>query len=196
MGFFKKNIMFSVLIAVSLVVGMHQVAKAEVSNDVVYDKHGGIVHDSFGGCIRTMWFVDSDPCGTKMDPIVQIMKMKERIIYFNFDKYDLKESEMKKLDMLAKVFIKHNVKSAKIVGYTDRLGSHNYNLKLSEKRAEAVKDYLSSKVMLDKTPVEMRGLGEMDQVKSCSGIKGDNLIKCLAPNRRVEVEVDYYDIVR
>jgi len=74
-------------------------------------------------------------------------------------------------------------------GHADRLGSAQYNQRLSEKRAEAVRAYLVSKG-LDASKVETFGFGKTTPVKSCPDQKDrKGLIDCLAPNRRVEVEI-------
>ena len=74
-------------------------------------------------------------------------------------------------------------------GHADRLGSHPYNQRLSEKRAEAVRAYLVSKGF-DKSSSETLGFGKTSPVKSCPNQKDRKaLIECLAPNRRVVVEV-------
>jgi OmpA-OmpF porin, OOP family len=75
-------------------------------------------------------------------------------------------------------------------GHTDRLGSQQYNQKLSEKRAEAVKAYLVSKGMqADK--IQATGYGKTSPVKfGCDDkLKRKELIACMAPNRRVVIEV-------
>jgi OmpA-OmpF porin, OOP family len=78
-------------------------------------------------------------------------------------------------------------------GHADRLGSARYNQELSEKRAEAVQAYLVSKGF-DASKIETLGSGKTNQVKSCPDKKGGKaqrkaLIECLAPNRRVVVEM-------
>ena len=76
-----------------------------------------------------------------------------------------------------------------IDGHADRLGSHPYNQRLSEKRAEAVQAYLVSKGF-DASKMETLGSGKTNAVKSCPDQKDrKTLIECLAPNRRVVVEV-------
>ncbi len=185
-----RNLILTTLITVGI--GGVSYAQAMDTKDVVVDNMGNIVVDSNGGCVRTMWDAASDKCGGKID----IMKMDERIIYFDFDKHNLKSSETAKLEKLAQVLHDNKVTRVKIVGFTDRLGSDKYNLNLSEKRAMAVKGYLDGKVKLDSSPVELRSMGKAHQVKSCENVKGKELIKCLAPNRRVEVEVDYFDTIR
>lgn len=78
-----------------------------------------------------------------------------------------------------------------VTGHTDRIGSQQYNQKLSEKRADAVKAYLVKKGMNADT-IETMGAGKTQPV---SGVSCDDklpkkkLIECLAPNRRVVVEI-------
>ena len=80
-----------------------------------------------------------------------------------------------------------------VTGHTDRIGSQAYNQKLSERRANAVRDYLVSKgVARDK--IETLGMGKTQPVPGvvCNQAypkERKALIECLAPNRRVEVEV-------
>ena len=73
-----------------------------------------------------------------------------------------------------------------IVGYTDRLGSEAYNLKLSQARADAVKSYLASKGVAAGR-MQATGKGEADPVVQCTDKNHDALVKCLAPNRRVVI---------
>jgi OOP family OmpA-OmpF porin len=81
-----------------------------------------------------------------------------------------------------------HVTSIVVTGYTDRLGSDAYNKKLSEKRADNVAKTLTAIGIAG--PIEQRGLGKANEVEACTGIKNRaKLIKCLAPNRRVTIEV-------
>ena len=74
-----------------------------------------------------------------------------------------------------------------IVGYTDRLGAPEYNLKLSERRANSVKNYIASKGV-DASRLQVVGKGEADPVVQCTETKKAALIECLKPNRRVEID--------
>lgn len=76
-----------------------------------------------------------------------------------------------------------------VEGHTDRLGSQQYNQKLSEKRADAVKAYLVSKgVQAGK--VETIGMGKTVPAKFCPDVKSrKELIACLAPNRRAIISI-------
>ena len=67
---------------------------------------------------------------------------------FAFDKSDLRMPQPK-LDEIANALNKNTqVDNVVVTGYTDRIGSEKYNQKLSERRANAVKDYLVGKASL------------------------------------------------
>lgn len=185
---YLKRSIFAIFLAISLIPGA-----ASAALDSVKDKNNNHVLDKNGNCVRTKWEVKIDPCAAPVDPIKSVMALEERKLYFDFDKYDLKESEKHKLHIVAEAIKYHKLSSVKIVGYTDRIGTDSYNHKLSLKRAHTVATYLNSLVELNSSIVEIRGLGKSDQVKECHGIKHrKSLIECLAPNRRVELEVDYF----
>jgi OmpA-OmpF porin, OOP family len=110
---------------------------------------------------------------------------------FEFNKAVLTPAARKALDteVVAKLGDLRDVRYIIVNGHADRLGSVQYNQKLSEKRAEAVRAYLVSRgVAADK--VETLGFGKTLPVKACPDQKErKGLIECLAPNRRVVVEV-------
>jgi len=106
---------------------------------------------------------------------------------FAFDSAELRMPQAR-LDELASALGSHaEVNEVVITGYTDRIGSSTYNQTLSESRAVAVKDYLASKG-IDALRLKAQGKGETDPVVVCTDKRLSNLIKCLEPNRRVEVE--------
>ena len=110
---------------------------------------------------------------------------------FEFNKAVLTKEARARIDteVVAKLGNLRDVRYIIINGHADRLGSTQYNQKLSEKRADAVRAYLVSKgVAADK--VETLGFGKTLPVKSCPDQKErKGLIECLSPNRRVVVEV-------
>jgi OOP family OmpA-OmpF porin len=110
---------------------------------------------------------------------------------FEFNKAVLTKEARAKIDteVVAKLGDLRDVRYIIVNGHADRLGSVQYNQKLSEKRAEAVRAYLVSRgVAADK--VETLGFGKTLPVKACPDQKErKGLIECLAPNRRVVVEV-------
>jgi OOP family OmpA-OmpF porin len=110
---------------------------------------------------------------------------------FEFNKAVLSPEARRKLDdeVLAKLRDLRDVRYIIVNGHADRLGSPQYNQRLSEKRAEAVRAYLVSKGV-DPGKVEVLGFGKTLPVKSCPDQKDrKQLIECLSPNRRVVVEV-------
>ena len=110
---------------------------------------------------------------------------------FEFDKAVLRKAAMAKLDqeVVAKLPQCAKVELILVSGYTDRLGSQQYNQKLSERRANAVKAYLVKKGV-DASRIDTMGMGKTLQIKSCpDGKDRKALIACLAPNRRAVVEI-------
>jgi OOP family OmpA-OmpF porin len=109
---------------------------------------------------------------------------------FSFNSAVLSASAKKRIDEQLHNKLATCIRVDKIIisGYTDHLGSDQFNQNLSAKRAEAVAQYLERSGV--NSPIEQRGLGKQQELKACKGIKLlKNLIDCLAPNRRVEVEV-------
>jgi OOP family OmpA-OmpF porin len=106
---------------------------------------------------------------------------------FEFDRAELRMPQTK-LDEIA-VALSNNTQLANITisGYTDRLGSEAYNMKLSQRRADAVKGYLTNKGIAASRLTAV-AKGESNPVVTCTNKNRAELIKCLEPNRRVEVE--------
>jgi len=110
---------------------------------------------------------------------------------FEFNKATLTEDAKKRLDaeVVAKLRDIGQIRYINVNGHADRLGSVQYNQRLSEKRADAVRAYLVSKGV-EASKVETLGFGKTTPVKSCPDQKDRrSLIDCLAPNRRVEIEI-------
>ena len=110
---------------------------------------------------------------------------------FEFNKAVLTQDARAKLDneVVAKLRDLKDVRYVIVNGHADRLGSAQYNQRLSEKRADAVRAYLVSKGV-DAGKVETFGFGKTLPVKACPDQKDrKQLIACLADNRRVVVEV-------
>jgi len=110
---------------------------------------------------------------------------------FAFNKAVLGPVAKKNLDDIisSKLATCAEVKSIIITGHTDRLGTQSYNQKLSEKRAEAVQTYLVSKG-IKADLIDTMGAGKTQPIQSCDDKLGrKKLIECLAPNRRVTLDV-------
>lgn len=66
-------------------------------------------------------------------------------VYFDFDRSDLKERGIEQLDSIYNVLMTDTLATIQVSGYTDGLGSEEYNKKLSDRRAKSCADYLVSK---------------------------------------------------
>lgn len=116
-------------------------------------------------------------------------------VLFGFDEASLKPGGLEALDdLIAEAGAAQQngqaIASVTISGHTDQLGSVAINQRLSEARAAAVRDYLKSKGFPD-VPIAVRGMGSADPViaqADCPGSREEQ-IDCLAPNRRVVIDI-------
>lgn len=174
-------------------------------NKVVVNKAGDIVHSTkFRTCVRSKWEAGTDACAPapEPEPVVEapkppvmrtILSKDEKTVYFNFDSAALTDIEKTTLITVAERLRKaEDVKSANIVGYADKIGSSDYNIRLSERRANVVTEFLKDQGYLKANVTEVRGLGETDSLTDCdSAMSRTAKIECLSKDRRVEVEVQY-----
>jgi len=112
---------------------------------------------------------------------------------FEFGKTALKPTGKRALDKFAADLKGADYEVITITGHTDRIGSNASNMKLSTHRAEAVKDYLAGSAGIPADKILAKGAGESQPLTRASECKGKSatqkLVTCLAPDRRVEVEV-------
>src|SRR5438270_12364176 len=110
---------------------------------------------------------------------------------FDFDSATLKPAGRAVLDKLESQLAHADYRSVEITGHTDRIGAPGYNRHLSERRAQAVRDYLADRG-LDLRKITTKGVGstEPNTAKDhCRGLHGAHLIECLQPDRYAEVQV-------
>jgi len=110
---------------------------------------------------------------------------------FGFDQAILQSEGKDALDQLVASTHGQAYDTLTVTGYTDPIGTDAYNLNLSKRRAEAVRDYLLSKG-LQVDHVNVVGAGATDLVmspESCAGATGTDLQACYSANRRVVVEL-------
>lgn len=198
----KLLIIAAVLVATSLpaVAGTKSVVTDERGNPV-----RSIVTKS---CVRHEFSEDSDICAPakpapapvpvaappapKPQPVALLTK-EEMTVYFDFNRSSINASETAKLNNLVNALVaSKGVKSLSLVGYADRIGSSDANLRLSKKRTAAVQAYLNSKVNIPTNVVQANSRGEEGSVTSCGDKqKRKSLISCLAADRRVEIVLNY-----
>jgi len=103
-------------------------------------------------------------------------------VLFDFNKYTLKPETREKLAKVSGILLAYPGLKIQLEGHTDSIGSDEYNQKLSEQRANSVRDYLTSQgVPADSTTAV--GLGKSDPVASNDNAAGRQ------KNRRVEMVV-------
>ncbi|MGE4441778.1 MAG: OmpA family protein [Desulfomicrobium sp.] len=157
--------------------------------DVFYDVAGGVdpcsldddgdgVNNCVDKCPDTIigLAVDADGC-----PIPEVIRLK---VNFDFDKSDIKPQYHQELaDFAAYMKQQQSFTVVEIAGHTDSKGADDYNQKLSERRAKAVRDYLVTNFGLDGSLFSAVGYGESKPVASNDTEEGR------AENRRMEAEL-------
>lgn len=112
-------------------------------------------------------------------------------VTFAFGKSNLRPEAQSTLDGIYGEIAQLKSANVAVAGYTDRIGSEAFNLKLSQRRAETVANYLVSKGV-SQNAISATGYGEANPVTGvkCDSVKGRKaLIACLADDRRVEIAV-------
>lgn len=170
----------STILAAAGTLALAASANANNHKKVVYDTTGDVVHSTNGECVLTKWDGASE-CGAADYEL--------RTVYFDFDSAALTPAAKAKLDQLVGTLGSNNVRSVKIVGFADKIGTTGYNVNLSQRRAASVSSYLASKGIVVSGSSEVRGLGETSSKSECSGVKGQELKACLWRDRRVEIEI-------
>lgn len=102
-------------------------------------------------------------------------------IYFDFDKSDVKPESDPTLKEIAKLLSENPKLNLYVVGHTDNVGDYNYNMKLSQARADAVVKMLVSKYNVNKNRLTSAGVGPLAPVTTNDTEEGK------AKNRRVEL---------
>ena len=111
------------------------------------------------------------------------MSITLRGIYFDFDKSTIKPESRPALEAAAKMLTENPTINVEIQGHTDSVGSADYNLSLSDRRAAAVVAYLVTNLGIDQSRLTSRGYGKTMPIATNSTDAGRAL------NRRVEFKI-------
>jgi outer membrane protein OmpA-like peptidoglycan-associated protein len=103
-------------------------------------------------------------------------------VLFDFNKYTMKPGAREKMAKVSGILLAYPGLKLQLEGHTDSVGTDEYNLKLSEQRADTVRDYLVSQGVSNAN-VTAKGLGKGDPVASNDNAAGRQ------QNRRVELIV-------
>ena len=123
---------------------------------------------------------------TLSPPRVERLSADELFPFGRGDVSDIRPSGLRDITQIAAQLRASPFGHVKVFGYTDRLGSDSYNLALSQRRANSVREVL----VLQGVPAEIiraEGLGSRDPVAQCGNMSADTLVRCLQPDRRVEI---------
>jgi len=130
------------------------------------------------------------PMSAKETELLDTGTLRLENIYFDTDKSTIKSESYDELDEVGEILAKWPELRIEIGGHTDNTGTPSYNRDLSNDRAAAVKDYLTSKFSLRKDQYTSKGYGETDPVTSNDTSEGR------AKNRRVEFKVLNREVLR
>lgn len=103
-------------------------------------------------------------------------------VLFGFNQYTLKPEAREKLAKVSGILLAYPDLKVQVEGYTDNIGSDEYNQKLSEERADAVRDYLVAQ-SVPQPEISAQGYGKTDPIADNSTNSGR------AQNRRVQLVV-------
>lgn len=183
-------------------------AEEEMVNNYVKDSNSAVVTDSNGDCVRTYDMTEErlEECGygamevvVEKSPemvevaIVESGTVLENVVIenieFAFDSSELTAAAKAMLDDAVarltpyKELIRNETTHVTVTGHTDSTGPEAYNQGLSERRANSVADYMASSLGVDRTRMQISGVGEASPVADNATREGR------AKNRRVEIDV-------
>ncbi|WP_024301565.1 OmpA family protein [Pseudogulbenkiania sp. MAI-1] len=210
----NKQLKLSALVAALLVSASAFAAKPGYTADQSTD---AVTRNNYGECWRTNFFDKATEglveCGDKEAakpapaPVVEAPKpvmvaVKEKVtlsakVLFDFDKAALRADAKNELDPLVnRLKGDANLKSVEVSGHTDYLGSEKYNQALSQKRADAVKNYfVAAGVPAEKVTAVGKGESEAKLTEECKAKKLKKKADrnaCLEGDRRVELTIDTF----
>lgn len=168
----KINDEFSILIPIG---DVYEVNYKNITEDIAYDKIE----------------IPSEPALYTWD--VSIIFDPGRTIIlenveYDFDKSSLRSSSFKTLNDLVEVMKIKDKLEIEIGGHTDSKGEEAYNMRLSQARAEAVKNYLTSKGIKENR-ITAKGYGMLQPIAPNVNSDGSDNIDGRQKNRRTEVKV-------
>ena len=112
---------------------------------------------------------------------------RKHVVYFETDKYNVLETEKNRLLLFIKGLEREDIKQVSIYGFCDDRGTNQYNLGLSQLRADAIKDVFSRSSIKQSLITNVDGKGEV--LLKIITSENVNIIRGL--NRKVEIDIEY-----
>ena len=132
--------------------------------------------------IGGMWFAQAEKLEIKKDEVKVGETFQLNNVYFEFNKWDILPESYDELNTVVKFLTENPEVEIEVSGHTDNVGSDSYNMTLSQKRADAVKDYFVSKG-ISSSRLTSKGYGETKPIAT-------NLTELgREQNRRVEFTI-------
>lgn len=209
-----------IVVGIIIAAGLSGMASAEtpVNDGYLVDSAGNIVKSGYGWCWHTGYWTpamavaecDAVAAKDEVKPSAKVSAMQpppppaprqEKMppltinvsgaSHFGFDESVLTPDGKVKLDGLVRELDGVMYEVVYVTGHADRIGSTEYNLKLSLRRANEVKSYLVKKgVPADRIKTEGKGEAQpVTKPSDCRGMTKTHAIACLQPDRRTEVAV-------
>jgi len=132
--------------------------------------------------IGGMWFAQAEKLEIKNDDINVGETFQLNNVYFEFNKWNLLPESYEELNTVVKFLTDNPKVEIEVSGHTDNIGSDSYNMNLSQKRADAVKNYLVSKKITE-TRITSKGYGKTKPIAENTTELGRE------QNRRVEFTI-------
>ena len=107
--------------------------------------------------ISLSYVLDKKEIGTDLGPFM---------IYYNFDKYDIRDDAKVELDKIVKIMNENPEVKIELGSHTDCRGSSSYNMKLSKKRAKSAATYIAERIT-NSERITSQGYGETTAVNDC-----------------------------
>lgn len=177
---FKQLVMMTAVVA-ALPMSAYSLSD---TRDVVVNKDQHAVHNTFGNCVRSKWDAGQDKCAPKAVAAAPVPQPHSRsyLVFFDFDKSVLTPDSLSILSTAYNDSRAKHATSFTVTGHADRSGTVPYNIRLSEKRTEAVRDQLTK---LGANNIRTASKGESEPlVPTADGVREPQ-------NRRAEI-IYYY----
>jgi OOP family OmpA-OmpF porin len=218
-----SHIILNAIAITSLTLAGMAIADETTKEGYLTDSRGNVVRSGSGLCWHTGYWTpamaieECDPVQKK--PVIAVASppaaipapapipaVKKRTVFvpytlqteamFAYNKSEISDSGKQKMHAEIIDQVKEHSQDTVILvtGHADRIGGEEYNMELSQRRADAVKAYLIEHG-IDGNRIETVSKGESEPIVSCDGIKGKAnsknkaLIACLQPNRRIVLDL-------
>ncbi len=155
--------------------------------NITYEAEGYLFHsENMDVLIKTNYYVIRK--AVQLKPLVVGAKVVLKNIFFDFDKATLRPISNVELGKLFKLLSSNKGMIVEISGHTDEKGEINYNVKLSEERAQSVVAYLIEKG-INKNQMIAKGYGESNPIADNFNSDGIENTENMQLNRRVELKI-------